>query len=722
VALFQSAFIFRAQNSGTDRPERASLRKEASEYRSIAALFGVAILLIVLSGAALIGFAWRALDQQEASRETLVAQRYVQRTLRRIGTDVLSGAQWDEAWLHTRNGLEPKWIDEHLVAAYYQGSFGHDLGLMWDAHGDLVYAARDQRRATVASVSACASALRPMVLALQAQEMARRRGLDASVSPAPAVGYTSWRTTAFSCGDDVYLLALSTVGPFNGRIRGAQPAAVVASGERIDRALLQQFEGDLGVSGARLLRDGDPGVGRVVLSSAAAGRSPTIVWRLARPGPEALWQARGYVLAALVLLACTFYLLGRRIRRLMRASEDYDRARRVALAEAQAASKAKSEFVANVSHEIRTPLNGVLGMAQALEREPLAPAQLAQVQTIRRSGEVLLDLLNDVLDLSKIEAGRLEIETAAFDVESTVEDLIALHREVARAKGVRLTANLAEAAAGQWLGDRARLRQILQNLLSNAVKFTSDGEVTLEVFGAPGGLGFAVTDQGIGIAPDQLDRLFQKFSQADGSITRRYGGTGLGLAISQELAQRMGGEIRVASELGQGSRFEFVLPLTRTAEAAQSVEDARSGEFQARDSGPVRVLAAEDNAVNQLVLKALLEPLEIELTMVGDGLEAVEAARRGAFDLILMDMQMPVMDGLEATRRIRAEEQSQGRRTPIIALTADAMAHQIEEARAAGVDAHVAKPIESQVLYATLDLALRLGAGAADLEPQARQA
>ncbi|CAN7242931.1 ATP-binding protein [Phenylobacterium sp. LjRoot225] len=698
------------------------LQRETSEYRSVAALFCIAILLIVVSGAALIGFSWRALDQQEASRETLVAHRYVQRTLRRIGAEVLSGTQWDEAWLHTRNGLEPKWIDDHLVAAYYQGSFGHNLGLMWDSHGSLAYAARERRRAPVASVAACASALRPMVLQLQRQELARRRGLDASASPAPAVGYTSWRTTALSCGDEVYLLALSTLGPSDGRTSGAQPASVVASGLRIDRELLRQFDDDLGVSGARLLHGGEPGMGRVVLVDAAPGPSPAIAWRVARPGPEALWRARGYVLAALVLLTCTFDLLRRRIRRLLRASEAYDRARRVALAEAQAASKMKSEFIANVSHEIRTPLNGVLGMAQALEREPLTPRQLARVQTIRRSGEVLLDLLNDVLDLSKIEAGRLEIETAAFDVESMVADLITLHQEVARTKGVRLSAKVGEAAVGQWRGDRARLRQILQNLLSNAVKFTAHGEVSVEVFKAPGGLGFAVVDQGIGIAPDQLDRLFQKFSQADGSITRRYGGTGLGLAISRELAQRMGGDIQVTSELGRGSRFEVVLPLAPASEPVPATEDEAPFELRPRDSAPVRVLAAEDNPVNQLVLKALLEPLEIELTMVADGLEAVEAARQAPFDLILMDMQMPVMDGLEATRQIRADEKGGGRRTPIIALTADAMAHQIEAATAAGVDGHVPKPIESQVLYAALDLALRLGSGSADAESTVRRA
>jgi signal transduction histidine kinase/FixJ family two-component response regulator len=701
--------------------------ERSSEYRSIAALFRITILLIIASGVALIGFAWRALDQQEASRETLVAHRYVERSLRRIGTEVLSGTQWDDAWLHTRDGFDPSWIDDHLVAAYYQGSFGHDLGLMWDSHANLAYAARERRRAPIASVSACAAALRPTVLQLQRQELARRQGLDASVSPSPAVGYTNWRTATLSCGDDVYLLALSTVGPFNGRTSGARPASVVASGKRIDRQLLQQFDGDLGVSGARLLPGGRPGVGRVVLPGPVSTPAPAITWRVARPGPEALWRARGYVLAALALLTGALHLLSRRIHRLMRTSEAYDLARRAALAEAQAASKTKSEFIANVSHEIRTPLNGVLGMAQALEREPLTPAQLSQVQTIRQSGAVLLDLLNDVLDLSKIEAGRLEIETEAFDVESTVADLITLHREVAGAKGVRLNANVGEAAAGRWLGDRARLRQILQNLLSNAVKFTADGEVTVEVFAAPGGLGFAVTDQGIGIAPDQLDRLFQQFSQADGSITRRYGGTGLGLAISRELAQRMGGDIQVTSELGRGSRFELVLPLSPAPEAAQSIEEEPPLELRPRNSAPVRVLAAEDNAVNRLVLKALLEPLELELTLVGDGLQAVEAARREPFDVILMDMQMPVMGGLEATRRIRDHEKGGGRRTPIIALTADAMAHQMAEAKAAGVDAHVAKPIESQVLYAMLDFALRLGAGSADSasgdsEPEARRA
>jgi signal transduction histidine kinase/CheY-like chemotaxis protein len=369
----------------------------------------------------------------------------------------------------------------------------------------------------------------------------------------------------------------------------------------------------------------------------------------------------------------------------------------------QAASLAKSEFLARMSHEIRTPLNGVLGMAQALGAEPdLKPGHRQSLSVIRQSGESLLTILNDVLDLSKVEAGRLELEEIAFDLEATVRGAQEAFAPQAAAKGLSFRLQMDPAAEGAYLGDPTRVRQILYNLLSNAVKFTEAGEVSLTVACAEGVVTLMVADSGIGIAPQDMARLFSRFQQVDSSTTRRYGGTGLGLSICRELAELMGGSVTVESQAGAGSRFIVTLPLEklahRAAEAGIGADTLEAG-LAAADS-TLRVLAAEDNEVNQLVLSTLLAQVGIAPDMVADGAAALAAWREGSWDLVLMDVQMPVMDGVEALRLIRAAEAAEGRpRTPILALTANAMAHQVAEYLAAGFDGHVAKPIDAGRLY-----------------------
>jgi CheY-like chemotaxis protein len=283
---------------------------------------------------------------------------------------------------------------------------------------------------------------------------------------------------------------------------------------------------------------------------------------------------------------------------------------------------------------------------------------------------------------------------------------------VAQTKGLGFSIDIADAARGVWLGDPMRVRQIVGNLVSNAVKFTRSGEVRVDVArAADGGLACSISDTGVGIAADSVAMLFDKFSQADASTTREFGGTGLGLSISRELARLMGGDIAAESEENKGSVFRVSLPLRWLRPPAERPEPrAAAGPAAAtadQDETPARILVAEDNQTNQLVLKAMLEPAGVDLTIVPNGAEAVEAWRSGEFDLVLMDVQMPVMDGVEATRAIRALAAELGRpRIPIIALTANAMNHQVEQYRAAGMDGHVAKPIEAAVLYAALENAL----------------
>jgi PAS domain S-box-containing protein len=374
--------------------------------------------------------------------------------------------------------------------------------------------------------------------------------------------------------------------------------------------------------------------------------------------------------------------------------------------QAEAANLAKSTFLATMSHEIRTPLNGVLGMAQIMAAAELSDPQRERLQVIRKSGEALLAILNDVLDLSKIEAQRLELEEAPFDVSDLARGAHAAFTGIAAGKGLTFDLTIEDAAKGAWLGDSTRVRQVLYNLVSNGLKFTQAGEVKVTIGASPAGLTLSVADTGIGISRERLGHLFEKFEQADASVTRKFGGTGLGLAICRELAQLMGGSVTVESREGEGSTFVATLPLKRVA-APAAIETAGYEPKAGDDLPPLRVLAAEDNAINQLVLRTMLQQAGIEPTLVADGRAAVEAWAQSEWDLILMDIQMPEMDGLTAARAIRLRERETGRaRTPIIALTANAMAHHVAEYAACGMDGFVAKPIELGKLFAAMEAAL----------------
>jgi CheY-like chemotaxis protein len=346
-------------------------------------------------------------------------------------------------------------------------------------------------------------------------------------------------------------------------------------------------------------------------------------------------------------------------------------------------------------------------MTQALAADPtLTQGQRARLDMIRTSGESLLAILNDILDLSKVEAGKLELESIEFDLEAIAQGAHAQFKAMAVEKGLEFKLVIDPAAKGAYLGDPTRVRQVLYNLISNALKFTERGEIRVAIDQAPGaGLQLTVADTGIGMESAQLERIFDKFEQADASSTRRYGGTGLGLAICRDLCGLMGGSITAESEPGRGTRFTVHLPLPQvTDQAPAGALPAPAAEEEEADPGALRILAAEDNPTNQMVLKALLAQVGVEPVVVDNGALALEAWSGGQFDLILMDIQMPEMDGMEATRAIRREEAASGRpRTPIVALTANAMSHQVAEYAAAGMDAHVPKPIDVAALFATIE-------------------
>jgi len=388
---------------------------------------------------------------------------------------------------------------------------------------------------------------------------------------------------------------------------------------------------------------------------------------------------------------------------------------RLARRAAEEASRSKSDFLANMSHEIRTPLNGVVAMADALARSDLGAREREMVDIVRSSSDTLQRLLSDILDTAKIESGQLTIETAPFHLADIVRETAALWQPKAEEKGVALVIEIAPTAERRVHGDAVRIRQILTNLVSNALKFTAVGEVRLSVEDtADGRVRFTVTDTGVGFEPDQKARIFGRFHQADGSITRRFGGTGLGLTISRELAELMGGALDCDSEPDVGSRFWFETPLPIAAEAQAG--DAVVSEAGS-DAVPLRILLADDHPANRKVIEVLLSGASAELVCVADGSEALEAFRTGVYDLVLMDMQMPVMDGLTATAEIRAFELQRGRgRTPVLMLTANAMPEHVEAGRKAGADGHLAKPVTMATLFAGIDQVLTAAAPGLDAE------
>ena len=670
----------------------------------LAIAIGLSLLTFV---GGLIGLAANV-DLMARHREESQARNALHDRVQEVADQLDSNTEWDEAVQATSIKLDLPWIRKNF-GDYYSQPGKYEFDLLLGPDGQQIYAMDHNRDVEPGHFAGLSPEFQRLIADVRAQEA--RRG---PLTPAPQ--FSRFLTTPIHANDVAmfqgrpFVVTATLIQPDFGTVLPGPKAAIIITGMAIDQKFLNGLQRRLLLDKVRLAGPNDDSAASIDLTNTRGQRLARIAWDPRRPGADLLSLALLPILIG-VGAPLLLFLNGRRTsRRLAATLTELARARD----EADAANEQKSAFLANMSHEIRTPLNGVLAMAQVMELSPLSPIQRERLSVISQSSETLLTIVNDVLDLSKIEAGRLELNPRPFDIAALAQTLGALYAPVAEDKGLAFSIETDPACAGWWLGDPDRLRQVAANLIGNAIKFTEAGEVQVDIRCIePEGLHIEVRDTGIGVPADKQELIFDKFRQAESATSRRFGGTGLGLSISRQLVELMGGRLWVESRPGAGSNFAFEIPLPRAAEPPAAVAVAPAE--PASETGRLRVLAADDNATNRQVLAAILDQLGVELDLRDDGEGAVTAWRAGVYDAILMDIQMPGLDGVAATRMIRAEESASGRpRTPIIALTANAMTHQLAEYRAAGMDDCVAKPIRIVELHAALVRVLEPAGDAAE--------
>ena len=658
-----------------------------------------AVLLLLLVGG-IVGYSTYSIDRLGTETEARLTERRIERSLDRLRENMVSATVWSDAYTETLAGNQA-WM--HLnFGDYFGKTMGHDVTVVYSPSGEVIYAARDSEAVSPSDEAAFAAAVAPLVRAVR-DAAAEKRPIGAAVRP-NALPSVATREGSVSVGGEAYLVSVSSIVPEDAASdRVGIPDPVVASGYRVS-TLVASLAEELDLASPRLVAAGEGSGPRVEIRDLDNRVIAVVGWTARRQGSAQLIKAAPVLVTTMVALLLALAFGGWRVASLIKAFEKNERALGRAVRDAEAAYAAKSQFLANMSHELRTPLNGIIAMTELLHPRQTDAETREMTSTIIASGRMLEHVVNDILDASKIEAGQMTLEPAPFDLDATLREIAHLHSAAAAEKSVALNVKISPDASGQYMGDSNRVGQVLSNLLSNAVKFTQEGTITVSARVTWRGLCVSVSDTGIGFDRVVANRLFQKFVQADVSVSRRYGGSGLGLTISQSLARLMDGGITVRSVPGKGTVFLAYLPLARVSDCVvatlPSQEPTQGAPGQDR---VLEILFADDHVVNQRVVAMILQPFGVDLTIVQNGEQAVEAALVRTFDLILMDVQMPVMDGLTATARIREHELHSGRgRTPIISLTANAMPDDVKRSLDAGSDLHLAKPIRPDALIAAI--------------------
>lgn len=541
------------------RETLSAMRLDARPTRLIFGIVGAAAVLVlvsVLGALALTLQAAHQVDRTDTADDIALATRGLARTLDRMDREVTSATVWDAAYQAIGPGVDQAWADTNF-GAYYHQQFDHDLTFVVLA-GQVVYAARDGQRAAPEVMGAFPAATARFVSEIGDKARAARRA--GRLSTAGEVT----RTGLMRVDGAVYLVALASITPESARVAALYggPQAVVVSARRMDGAFVGQFAADMGFKGLTLL-EGAPERGpRVVLTDMDGKPIGAFAWSPQNPGLSLIRSIAPWIVIGFLVLAIAGAVLMQRVAEALASMEAGRLAMIAAKEAAESADAAKTRFLANMSHEVRTPLNGVLGMAQVMAADTLSEPQAKRLRILEESGRALLALLNDILDIARLEHGGVRLRAEVFDLAGLVEASCAAFSGAAAAKGLTLVTDIDGELRGRWTGDPVRLRQVLGNLVANGVKFTDEGSVTVRVRrGGKTGLRFEVEDTGLGIAPEHLDDLFKTFSQVDTSMTRVHDGAGLGLAICRELVELMGGTVGVRSTPGEGSSFHFTVPL-----------------------------------------------------------------------------------------------------------------------------------------------------------------
>lgn len=672
--------------------------RRSSETSLLAPLIAVAVIAL---GAFLFCFVvWsNQIDRSALLREEDLVDRGIEARMKEVESAIFAEINWDDAVANLDHKFNVQWAQEYLTA-YFSQVDNFDGVFVLNGADEPIYASRDGEDTSVKAYQTFAGA---GSLVAEVRRLEEKRG--PLIKPAAGKEHItgSIQKTAFlRSSEGIHLVTASLVQPDFGRSLPSLKAPIVVTTLPIDARFLDLLATRFQLDGFRLAAGQHDLEAHASFKPLAGGKRLSFGWTPQKPGAALRQTAMWPVMAVLAILSL---LVGAMIWRIQRDTRQLI-----------AANQAQSEFLANMSHELRTPLNGVIGFAGALSNTDLAPRQAEFVEIIRSSGETLEHLLCDLLDLANMETGEITIRNGPFNPAEAVRAVTALHARRAAAKGVKLDLEVDDAAEAMSVGDGARLKQILTSLLDNAVKFTEEGMVSVRLDRTfDGALRMVVDDTGVGFDPGQAKRIFRRFCQADGSITRKYGGAGLGLSIAEHLAKLMGGSIKGEGRPGKGATFTVLLPLPLQPEQ----EDAHaSSPAVAQDrcaDGVVRILLSDDHPTNRQVVQALLADAGVDIVSTENGLEACEAFEQGAaFDVVLMDMQMPVMDGLSAIRRIRQTEARTGKpRAFIIMLTANALPEHREASLAAGADLHVPKPIQADRLFAALNQAFEGETGAA---------